>query len=267
MNSSIALALEIRKKCLELSFQKKSSHLGGSLSITDILAVLYTNVLRFDPKNPELIERDRLYYSKGHACMALYSVLEQKGFFSGLIDKFTKDGEYFTSHVNHKVPGVEFSTGSLGHALAVATGSALAAIKKGHNWRSVCIVSDGELNEGSNWESILLAPHLNLKNLILIVDYNKIQSFGFTKDVLDLDPLGEKFKAFNWNVFEVDGHDHTKIQDVFKKIDQNTNLKPSVIIAHTIKGKGISFMENKLEWHYRSPNEAEYKLGLKELGI
>lgn len=262
MNSS-ELAKKIRVKCLELSHRKKTSHLGGSLSITDVLAVLYSDVMKYDINKPELESRDRLFYSKGHACMALYAALEAVGFYSELEQKFTKDGEVFTSHINHKVPGVELSTGSLGHALSVAAGVSLAAKKKNQNWRTFTIVSDGELDEGSNWEAILLAPHLKLDNMYLIVDYNKIQSFGMTNEVLNLEPLHSKFVAFNWNVIEVDGHNHEQVKACFNQHQQNG--KPTVIIAHTIKGKGVSFMENKLEWHYKSPSEEQFNSALKEL--
>lgn len=259
------LAFMIRQKCLELSFKKKSSHLGGSLSVADVLAVLYGDVMKVKPQDPAWEDRDRLFYSKGHACMALYSCLEAMGFYSDLVEKFTKDGEHFTSHVNHKVPGIELSTGSLGHALAVATGVALAGKKKKKDWRTFCIVSDGELDEGSNWEAILLAPHLKLDNLVLIVDYNKIQSFGMTNEVVNLEPLHSKFEAFNWNVYEVDGHNFTDLKNTLS--NSYMNGKPTVVIAHTIKGKGISFMENKLEWHYKSPSEEQYEKALKELGV
>ena len=261
--NSVNLSKMIRGKCLELSYRKKTSHLGGSLSIADVLAVMYSDVLSYKSENPEWSQRDRVFYSKGHACMALYGCLEASGFFSNLLEKFTADGEYFTSHINHNVPGVELSTGSLGHALSVAVGVSLAAKKRNENWKSFCIVSDGELDEGSNWEAILLAPHLKLDNLVLIVDYNKIQSFGMTNEVLNLEPLHSKFVAFNWNVIEVDGHNHESLTESFKNLQSNG--KPTVLIAHTIKGKGVSFMENKLEWHYKSPNEDQYQSALKEL--
>ena len=260
---STEFAKKIRLRCLELSFRKKTSHLGGSLSIADILAVMYTDVLNYSVENPFLEERDRVFYSKGHACMALYSCLEGVGFFHQLLEKFTQDGDFFTSHVNHKIPGIELSTGSLGHALSVATGVALACKKKNITARTYCIVSDGELDEGSNWEAILLAPHLKLDNLVLIVDYNKIQSFGLTNEVLNLEPLHSKFLAFNWNVVEIDGHDHAKILKAFLSIE--SNKRPTVLIAHTVKGKGVSFMENSLEWHYKSPSEFQYVSALEEL--
>lgn len=261
--NSLELAKKIRLKCVELSYKKKTSHLGGSLSITDVLAVLYSDIMKFDAKNPSWHDRDRLYYSKGHACMALYATLESLGFYKELIEQFTKDGSYFTSHINHKVPGVELSTGSLGHALSVATGVSLAAKRQKKSWRTFTIVSDGELDEGSNWEAILSAPHLKLDNMVLIVDYNKIQSFGWTNEVLNLEPLHSKFVAFNWNVIEVDGHNHAELKKAFQSLASNG--KPTVVIAHTVKGKGVSFMENSLEWHYKSPSEEQYNRAVEEL--
>lgn len=259
------LALFIRRRSIELSYKKKASHIGGALSVSDILAVLYGRVMNVNPSSPKWDERDRLFYSKGHACMALYSCLECLEFFKDLESNYTLNGKYFTSHINHNVPGVELSTGSLGHALSVSTGVALAAKKKSKQWRSYCIVSDGELDEGSNWEAILFAPHVGLDNLTLIVDYNKIQSFGKTNDVLNLEPLSSKFEAFNWNVFEVDGHDHKELEKAFLEVPKNN--RPTVVICHTIKGKGVSFMENKLEWHYKSPNDEQFLLAMKELGL
>lgn len=263
MAIALKLANEIRKKCLQLSYKKKSSHLGGSFSVADILASLYSGQLKFNSQKPEWEDRDRLFYSKGHACMALYAALELCGFYQNLEEKFTENGEFFTSHINHKVPGVELSTGSLGHALSVAVGTALAAKKRKKAWKCFCIVSDGELDEGSNWEAILLAPHLKLDNLILVVDYNKIQSFGNTNEVLNLEPLHSKFLAFNWNVVEVDGHNIESLEKSFSKIEKNE--KPTVVIAHTVKGKGVSFMENKLEWHYKSPSAEQFKKAMEEL--
>ncbi len=246
-------------------YKTKASHIGGALSMADILAVLYNDILNIDPESPKEDLRDRFLLSKGHACTSLYAALGLKGFFDVKeLDTYAANGSIFLAHTSHYVPGVEISAGSLGHALPVSCGLALAAEKKHKNWKTYCLVSDGELNEGSNWESILLAPQLKLKNLILIVDYNKIQSFGFVKDIIDIEPLFKKFEAFNWETYEIDGHDHKQLLDTFKACD-NTNPKPKVIICNTIKGKGISFMENKLLWHYKSPSEEEYIQAIKEL--
>lgn len=263
--STETFAKEIRKLSLQMVFNAKASHIGGSLSMSDILAVLYNDILFIDPKNPSNSERDRFLLSKGHACTALYATLGLKGFF--LIDElstYAKDGSMFLSHTNHNIPGVEISAGSLGHALPVSCGIALAAKHKGSSWRTYCLVSDGELDEGSNWEAILFAPQLKLDNLILIVDYNKIQSLGTVKDVIDLNPIEDKFSAFRWETFEVDGHNLQSLKEIFLKA-QNLNGKPKVIIVNTIKGKGVSFMENKLLWHYKSPSEEQFNEAIYEI--
>jgi len=263
--SSQVLACEVRKLALQLVFKAKASHIGGALSMADILAVLYDDVLKTDPSNPSNKDRDRFLLSKGHACTSLYAVLALKGFFPiSDLDSYAEDGSIFLSHSSHLVPGIEISGGSLGHALPISCGLALAAKNKKANWKTFCLVSDGELDEGSNWESILLAPQLKLDNLILIIDYNKIQSLGFVKDVIDLNPLKDKFEAFCWETFEVDGHDHQSLKNTFSNI-QELNGKPKVIIANTIKGKGVSFMENKLLWHYKSPSEAQFNEAISEL--
>jgi len=263
--SSEVLAFEIRKLTLQLVYKAKASHIGGALSMADILAVLYNEVLKTDSSNPLSKDRDRFLLSKGHACTSLYSVLALKGFFPiSDLDSYAQDGSIFLSHSSHLIPGIEISGGSLGHALPISCGLALAAKKKKENWRTFCLISDGELDEGSNWESILLAPQLKLDNLILIVDYNKIQSLGFVKDVIDLNPLKDKFEAFCWETFEVDGHDHLALKNVFSEA-QNLNGKSKVIIAHTVKGKGVSFMENKLLWHYKSPSEKQFNEAILEL--
>ncbi|MFM2360974.1 MAG: hypothetical protein RLY16_2967, partial [Bacteroidota bacterium] len=181
------LAQKVAKQIIQLAHDNKASHIGGALSIVDVLAVLYGKILHYNIDNPNDETRDRLFYSKGHACTVLYTLLHEVGFYDeAALNTFTKNGSYFTSHVNHKIPGIELSTGSLGHALNVACGVALAGKRKQTNWQVYTIVSDGELDEGSNWEAILFAPHHQLNNLTLIVDYNKIQSFGDVKDVLNL---------------------------------------------------------------------------------
>lgn len=263
---TIELARRLRLRCIELCHLKRSSHVGGALSVIDILAVLFWRIARVDPKKPDWPDRDRIFFSKGHASTAFYAVLEELGFFDGLSDKFTEDGSFFTSHVNHKVPGVELSTGSLGHALSVACGVALAGKRRQATWKAFAILSDGELDEGSNWESILFAPHHRLDNLIVVVDYNKIQSLGTVKDVLNLDPLDGKFRAFGWNCLEIDGHDHTEIQRALESAGSAREGVPTAIVAHTVKGKGVSFMEHQLAWHYKSPDVEELAQARRELG-
>lgn len=263
--NTIELAREIRKLSLQMVFDAKASHIGGALSMVDILAVLYSNVLKIDSDNPRNSDRDRFLLSKGHACTSLYATLALKGFYSiNELKSYAQDGSIFMSHTNHIIPGIEISAGSLGHALSISCGLAIAAKTKRKNWRTFCLISDGELDEGSNWEAILFAPQLKLDNLVLIVDYNKIQSLGTVKDVLDLHPLKEKFEAFRWEVFEVDGHEHNILMETFQK-SANLNGKPKIIIAHTTKGKGVSFMENKLEWHYKSPNKEQFEIAINEL--
>jgi transketolase len=265
MSTSLEFSKAIRKTTIEMVYKAKASHIGGALSMADILAVLYHDILNVDPLVPKKKSRDRFLLSKGHACTSLYATLGLKGFFNiKELDTYATNGSIFLSHTSHYIAGVEISAGSLGHALPVSCGLALAAKKKKEDWKTYCLVSDGELNEGSNWESILLAPQLKLNNLILIVDYNKIQSFGFVKDVIDIEPLSKKFEAFNWETYEIDGHDHDQLLKTFKACNNN-NPQPKVIICNTVKGKGISFMENKLLWHYKSPSEQEYTDALKEL--
>lgn len=260
-------AQAIRILSLQLCYLKKTSHIGGAFSVADILAVLYGSILNISNNTVDDIKRDRLFYSKGHSCTSLYAALQIKEFFKGveLVDEFLKNGSYFTSHVNHKIPGIEISTGSLGHALGIACGSALASIKKRINYDVFAILSDGELDEGSNWEAILFAAHNHLENLVLIIDYNKIQSFGRVEDVIALEPLAKKFESFNWDVTEVNGHNIVQLKELLLLKKKQKTGQPKCIIAHTIKGKGVQFMENKLIWHYKSPNESEYKLAIKEL--
>jgi transketolase len=265
MINSKELAREIRRLSLNMVFKAKASHIGGALSMADILAVLYYDILNVYPENPSNPNRDRFLLSKGHACTGLYAVLALKGFFPVEdLNSYAQDGSIFLSHSSHYVPGIELSAGSLGHALSVGCGLALAAKRNKAAWKTYCLLSDGELDEGSNWEAILLAPHLRLNNLILIIDYNKIQSLGTVKDVLDLKSLKEKFLAFRWETYEVDGHDHKQIKEVLL-LATNTNDMPKVIIAHTIKGKGVSFMENKLLWHYKSPTQDQFDLAIQEI--
>ena len=260
------LAAAIRADALRMVYKSGASHIGTCLSMADLLAVLYSGVLRVDPVDPYWSGRDRFILSKGHGAAIMYAVLAEKGFFAKeWLDTYCQDGSELTGHIHHTVPGVEVSTGSLGHGLSIGCGMALAAKRGNQKWRVFVMLSDGELDEGSNWEPILFAPHHGLDNLIAIVDKNRIQSFGHVKDILDLEPLAEKWRAFGWAVREVDGHDMQQIQDAFASVPFEQD-KPSVIIAHTIKGKGVSFMEDTLAWHYKSPTEEQLAQALKELG-
>ena len=261
------LAKRIRRKTLEMIHGAKSSHIGSAFSIADLLAVLYAKTLKIDPARPDWPERDRFILSKGHACAPLYVVLAEREFFPrGWLDDFYQNDSRLPGHATHNgVPGVEVSTGSLGHGLPIACGMALAGKRDGKSYRVFTLLSDGECDEGSTWEAVLFAPHHRLDNLVAIVDYNKIQSLGTVKEVLDLEPFAEKWKAFGWAVQEIDGHDFGQIEGVLTDLPLERG-KPSCIIAHTIKGKGVSFMENELLWHYRSPDRDEMARALAELG-
>lgn len=247
------LARRIRADALRMVSKANASHIGTCLSMADLLAVLYSGVLRVDPANPQIPERDRFILSKGHGAAIVYAVLAERGFFPReWLHNYCMDGSPLTGHISHKVAGVEVSTGSLGHGLPMGCGMALAGKRDGATWRTFVLLSDGELDEGSNWEAILFAGHHRLDNLVAIVDYNKIQSFGTVKEVLDLEPLAAKWSAFNWVVQEIDGHDLRAIENAFGKVPFEPG-RPSVIIAHTTKGKGVDYMENELAWHYRAP--------------
>jgi transketolase len=267
IESSQDVAKRIRVKTLEMVHRARSSHLGSSFSMAELLAVLFTKTLRIDPKRPDWAERDRFVLSKGHACAALYAVLAERGFFpKEWLDDFYKDGTRLAGHVTHGgVPGVDVSTGSLGHGLPIACGIALAGKRDGCSYRVFALLSDGECDEGSVWEAALFAPHHRLDNLIVIVDYNKIQSLGTVKEVLDLEPFASKWRAFGWSVQEIDGHDVKQIERILAAVPCEPD-KPTCIIAHTVKGKGVSFMENKLLWHYRAPDNDEMAKALAELG-
>ena len=260
------LANNIRKHAVTMTSLGNSSHIGSILSIADILAVLYNSVLKYNSNDPKWIERDRFILSKGHAGAGVYATLAESGFIP--LDKLKthyQDGSDLSGHVSHKgVSGVEFSTGSLGHGLPVACGMALAAKVNRKKHRVFSLLSDGECNEGSNWEAILFAAHHKLDNLTVIIDRNRLQSIYSTEDTLALEPFAEKWKSFGWDVIEIDGHNHNEIFQSSKKKD-NLAGKPICIIANTIKGKGVSFMENNTLWHYRSPQGDEYKLAMEEL--
>ncbi len=253
---------------LEMTMLSKGSHIGSVLSVADIIAVLYGSILQVDPKNPLWEKRDRFILSKGHAGAAIYAALALKGFFDvEELKTHYQNGSRLSGHVSHKgVPGVEFSTGSLGHGLPVAIGMAMAAKKNQEEHFTYVVLGDGECNEGSVWEGALIANHFQLDHLICIVDYNKMQSLDFTEATISLAPLHSKWASFGWQVIEVDGHDHQALHEAFFKAKNHAGTKkPTVILAHTIKGKGVSFMENNILWHYRSPQGEEYDAALKEL--
>jgi len=260
------LAQRIRADSLRMIHCAKSSHAGSALSMIDLLVVLYNKVLRVSPEWPDWPERDRFLLSKGHACAGLYAVLAARGFFpSTWLDNFYKDDSRMAGHVTSgSIPGVEISSGALGHGLAIGCGMALTAKRDQSNYRVFVLLSDGECDEGSTWEAALFAPHHRLSNLVVIIDYNKIQSLGPVNEVLDLEPLAAKWEAFGWSVREIDGHNFHEIEDALENVPRAEG-KPTCIIAHTVKGKGVTFMENKVLWHYRSPNEDELRSALAQL--
>jgi transketolase len=260
------LARRIRVHCVKMTGRANASHIGSALSTADILAVLYGKFLRFDPEQPSWPRRDRFILSKGHACTGLYAVLAETGYL-GIeeLESFYQNGSRLAGHATHKdMPGVEISSGSLGHGLPISTGMALAAKRDQADHRIYCLVSDGECDEGSTWEAALFAPHHKLDNLVVIVDYNKIQSFGRVADVIDLEPLAAKWTAFGWATREINGHDLDALERAFAAIPFETG-RPSCIVAHTVKGKGVSFMEDKLLWHYRAPCGDVMEQALAEL--
>jgi transketolase len=260
-------AREIRAEALRMIHRAKSSHAGSALSMVDLLVVLYEKVLRLRPAEPEWPGRDRFLLSKGHACAGLYAVLAKHGFFpADWLNGFYADDARLPGHATHKgIPGIEVSTGALGHGLAVGCGMALVGKRDAKDFRVFVLLSDGECDEGSVWEAALFAPHHRLDNLVAIVDYNKIQSLGTVKEVLDLEPFARKWEAFGWAVREIDGHKFGEIERALGAVPLAAG-KPTCVIAHTVKGKGVDFMEDKLLWHYRSPNDEELQAALGQLG-
>lgn len=261
------LATTVRAHCLRMTHHGQSGHVGSMLSMAEILSVLYERVLRVDPAHPRWPERDRFILSKGHGGAAVYAVLAEKGFFpkDWLMTYYCDNGKLM-GHISHYVPGVEFSTGSLGHGLPVAVGMAIAARHAGQQHRVFCLMSDGDCDEGSTWEAVLFAAQHHLDNLIGIVDYNKIQALGFVKDVLNLEPFAEKIKACGWAVREVNGHCVEEIEGALKPVPFETG-KPSWVMAHTIKGKGVSFLENTVSCHYGHVSDEQLAQALRELGV
>ncbi|QUC65905.1 transketolase [Aristaeella hokkaidonensis] len=262
------LAWLIRRNGLEMTHLSRGSHIGSVLSVAEIIAVLYARVLNVDPKEPKKPDRDRLILSKGHAGSAVYAALAETGFFPvEQLKTHYANGSILSGHVSHKgVPGVEVSTGSLGHGLGVGTGMALGAKMDGAQWRTYVVLGDGECDEGSVWEAALQAAQYKLDRLIAVVDYNHMQSLATVDETLRLEPFEQKWKDFGWNAISVDGHDTEALLKAFEWAKENAgSRKPSVILAHTVKGKGISFMENNILWHYRTPQGEEYDAALKEL--
>lgn len=245
------LAKQIRIDCVRMTNSGRSGHVGSMLSMADIIAVLYEKILNIDPKNPDMPDRDRFILSKGHAGAGVYSALAAKGFFpkEWLLEYYCDDGKLM-GHISHKVPGVEFSTGSLGHGFPVATGMAIAARYAGSKRKIICMSSDGDMNEGSTWEAIMFASQEKLSNLTLIIDYNQVQALGHSEEVIDLRDLQTKLEAFGFGVKKIDGHNLEEIYDALSQLPVCEG-KPSAIIAHTIKCKGIPELEDTVKSHYK----------------
>ena len=261
-------AAELRGKVVEMSHAAQAAHLASSLSCADILAAAYWHVLRLDPSRPKDPHRDRFILSKGHAAAALYAVLAMRGFFPiSELDTFCKDGGRLAEHPPaNLLPGVEAATGSLGHGLPLGCGMALSGRIKGETFRVFALLSDGENNEGSVWEAAMFASAQKLENVCVIVDYNKWQATARSDETLMLAPLRDKWAAFGWDASEIDGHNIAALAEAMQRVP-NGSGKPVALIAHTVKGKGVSFMEDDNNWHYRAPTADEVARAHKELGL
>jgi transketolase len=261
-----AKARRIRRASLRMVHAARIGHPGGDLSAADILATLFFHTLRVDPANPRDPVRDRFILSKGHAAASLYATLAEAGFFpQGDLDTFMRPLSMLNGHPDrNKVPGVEANTGPLGHGLPIAVGAALAAKMDGASWRTFVLTGDGELQEGSNWEAIMAASQFRLDNLTAIVDRNGLQLGDATERTVGLEPLADRWRAFGWAVVEVDGHDHAAMAATFDRLPLQAG-RPSCVIARTTKGRGVSFMEDRFEWHHRVPDDAELARALQEL--
>ncbi len=257
------LAGRIRRAVIERAYAAHVGHIGSALSIADIVAALYGEVVNGMPDDRD---RDRFVLSKGHAALALYAALAETGRLDrALLDQYCSDGTVVGVHPEHLAPGIDFSTGSLGQGLSLGTGAALAARLDGSARRSFVVLSDAECNEGSLWEAVMFAAHHKLANLIAIVDLNGQQAFGYTKDVLDLSPVGDRFRAFGWDVHEADGTDPDELAQVINGLDTTSGAPPHVVIAKTVFGRGVSFMESTIDWHYWPLNDEQYAQALAEL--
>ncbi len=259
------LARKIRVHALHMTRNGGAAHIGSVFSCADILAVLYGGVLNVSPRAPAAPARDRFILSKGHAGAGLYAVLAERGFFPiEKLETHYQDGSDLSGHVSHQVPGVDLSTGALGHGLSVAAGMAYAGRLDRREHRVFCLLSDGECNEGSTWEAALFAGHHHLDNIVAIVDYNRVQGIAPVSEVLELAPLPEKWESFGWSVRVADGHSHQDLKNTLAQLPF-TPGKPSCLIARTTKGKGVSFMEDTVLWHYRIPRGAEFDAALEQL--
>ena len=264
------LAWLIRRHGIEMTHLSGGSHIGAILSVADIIAVLYAEVLKYDPQKPEWEERDRMILSKGHAGASIYAALAESGFFpTEELKTHYQNGSRLSGHVSHHLPGVDFSTGSLGHGLSAGAGMAYALKKDGRSQRVYVVLGDGECDEGSVWEAALFANHFRLNNLVAVVDHNHMQSLDFCENTLEMEDFGAKWRAFGWNAIEINGNSHDELRKAFCKAEENAGTaghKPTVIIANTIKGYGVKFMQNDILWHYRFPHDGwEYDCAVTEL--
>ena len=257
------LSVRIRLKAWDMAYKAKASHMGGNFSMADAISVLYTDVVKIDPKNPDADDRDRVVLSKGHCCAVMYALLAQKGFFpEEELEHFGEDGSMLSCHISKKVPGVELSSGSLGHGAAVAAGMALNGKLNDKNYKVYAICGDGECDEGSIWEMVMFAGQHKLDNFTVIIDANKMQAMGDTKDIIDLQPISEKWRLLGWTAIDVNGQNHDELRAAFNASHEG---KPKVIVSNTIKGHGVSFMENSLWWHYQIPFNEYYPKAIEEL--
>ena len=258
-------AAQIRIDLLKMICEANTGHTGGSLSCTDILTVLYYSIMKIDPANPYWEERDRFILSKGHSVESYYCILADKGFFPKAdLKTFCKFGSKLIGHPNNEIPGIEMNTGSLGHGLPIAVGMALASKMDKKSWKVFVLMGDGELAEGTVWEGAIAAANYNLDNLIAIVDRNRLQMSGDTEDVMKLEPLEEKWRSFGWEVVAVDGNDVEKLEKALKSVPVVKN-KPTILMAYTKKGKGVSFIEDMADWHHKVPNSEQLQQAIKEL--
>ncbi|WP_438492201.1 transketolase [Paenibacillus sp. IHBB 3054] len=258
-------AAQIRMDLLTIIHRAKTGHTGGSLSNTDILTALYFEIMNIDPANSKWEDRDRFIASKGHSVESLWCVLADRGFFPREeLETYSQFGTRLIGHPNNKVPGIEMNTGALGHGLPISVGMALAAKRDGRSYRVFCLMGDGEQAEGSNWEAAMAGAHYKLDNLVGIIDRNRLQISGTTEEVMGLDPLDEKWAAFGWNVVSINGNDMEELLQAFRAVPEVPG-KPTLIMANTTKGKGVSFAENVPAWHHHVPNDEELALALTEL--
>jgi len=258
-------AIQVRMELLKMIHRAQAGHTGGSLSNTDILVALYYDVMNIDPKNPKMEDRDRFIASKGHSVESLWVILADLGFFpKEELATFSQFGTRLIGHPNNKVPGIEMNTGSLGHGLPISVGMALAAKRDNKPYRVYCLMGDGEQAEGSNWEAAMAGAHYGLDNLVGIIDRNRLQITGKTEDVMRLEPLEEKWRAFGWHVVSIDGNDMEQLIRTFRAVPE-VKGKPTLVMANTVKGKGVSFAENNAKWHHKVPSDEELAAALKEL--